>query len=156
MTPPTHFSAQEVDALARAHADCEERGEFSDLMATLVEDPLYEFHPLGVQIKGAEAILRYYERVRRDYNPQVVSSALVDLIAGNSAAVLEYAIRLRIDQEIVDERLIAIMPVVGNLFGGERIYSSDRVLRRLLGEMLEEVKPIPPLADLTPGPARQV
>ncbi len=146
------FSARDVEALARAHSDLEERGEFSDLLKTLVDDPIYEYHPLGVQLEGAEAVHRYYERVQREYNPHVVSSALIGLVSGASAAVLEYAVRLRLGSEIVDERLIAVMPVRGDLFGGERIYSSDRVLRLLLGEMLAEAKPIPGLESLETRP----
>ena len=48
-------------------------------------------------------------------------------------------------------RLIAVMPVVGNLFGGERIYSSEGVLRLLLGDMIGETEPIPPLTTLVPA-----
>ena len=145
------LSADDVDALARVHADREERGDFSQLMLTLVDEPVYEYHPLGVQLRGADAIVRYYERVRSKYNPYVEASALVGLIAGSSGAVLEYAIRLRIDGQLVDERLIAVMPVARNLFGGERIYSSERVLRLLLGEMISEAEPIPPLSTLVPA-----
>ncbi len=145
------LSADDVDVLARSHADWEERGDFQQLMSTLVDEPVYEYYPLGVQLRGADAILRYYERVRSKYNPYVEASALVGLIAGASGAVLEYAIRLRIDEELVDERLIAVMPVARDLFGGERIYSSERVLRLLLGEMISETEPIPPLSTLVPA-----
>ncbi len=151
MTQPEVLSADDVEALARAHADWEDRGELPLLMTTLVEEPVYEYHPLGVQLRGADLILRYYERVRSKYNPCVEASALVDLIAGTSGAVLEYAICLRIDEELVDERLIAVMPVAGNLFGGEHIYSSERVLRLLLGEMIRETDSIPPLTTLVPA-----
>ena len=151
MTLHTVLSANDVESLARAHADWEDRGDFPLLMTTLVDDPVYEYHPLGVQLRGADPIIRYYERVRSQYNPCVEASALVDLIAGTSGAVLEYAVRLRIDEELVDERLIAVMPVVGELFGGERIFSSERVLRLLLGEMISETQPIPPLTTLAPA-----
>ncbi len=151
MTQRKVLSADDVDALARAHADWEDRADFPLLMTTLVDEPVYEYHPLGVQLRGADLIARYYERVRSKYNPCVEASALVDLIAGTSGAVLEYAIRLRIDEELVDERLIAVMPVAGDRFGGERIYSSERVLRLLLGEMIRETEPIPPLTTLVPA-----
>ncbi len=145
------LSADDVDALARAHASWEDRGDFDSLMTTLVDEPVYEFHPLGVQLRGVDSIIRYYERVRSQYNPNVEASALVDLIAGTSGAVLEYAIRLRLDEEIVDERLVAVMPVAGDAFGGERIHSSERVLRLLLGEMISQTEPIPPLTTLVPA-----
>ncbi len=145
------LSADDVNALARAHASWEDRGDFDSLMTTLVDEPVYEFHPLGVQLRGVDSITRYYERVRSQYNPTVEASALVNLIAGTSGAVLEYAIRLRIDEEIVDERLIAVMPVAGDVFVGERIHSSERVLRLLLGEMITETEPIPPLTTLVPA-----
>ena len=105
------LSADDVDALARSHADREERGDFHELMSTLVEEPVYEYHPLGIQLQGPDAILRYYERVRTQYNPYIEASALVGLIAGTSGAVLEYAIRLRIGEQLVNDRLVAVMPV---------------------------------------------
>lgn len=113
-------------------------------METLVDDPIYEFHPLGVQLRGKSAVLRYYERVRRHYSPLVENAELIELFADTAGAVLEYAIRLRVDAETRDERLVATLPVRGDLFGGERIHSSDAVLRALLGEMLAEAQPIPP------------
>ncbi len=96
-------------------------------------------------------------KVRRDVASLPVRSAsetwraVVDLITGTSGAVLEYAVRLRIDEELVDERLIAVMPVAGDLFGGERIYSSERVLRLLLGEMIRETEPILEPTTLVPA-----
>ncbi len=145
------LSVDDVDALSRAHARWEDRGDFDSLMTTLVDEPVYEFHPLGVQLRGVGSIVRYYERVRSEYNPTIEASALLGLIAGTSGAVLEYAIRLRIGAAIVDERLVAVMPVVGDAFGGERIHSSERVLRLLLGEMIDETEPIPPLTTLVPA-----
>jgi len=150
MSQRKNLSAEDVDALARSHADWEERGDFQKLMSTLVEEPVYEYHPLGIQLQGPDAILRYYERVRTQYNPYIEASALVGLIAGTSGAVLEYAIRLRIGEQLVNDRLVAVMPVAHDLFGGERIYSSERVLRLLLGEMISEAEPIPPLSALMP------
>jgi len=144
------LSSDDVEALARSHADLEERGDFERLMSTLVARPVYEYHPLGVQLRGADAILRYYQRVRARYNPYIEDSELVELIAGTSGAVLEYAIRLRINEVTVDDRLIAVMPVKHNLFTGERIYSSERVLRLLLGEMIDEVEEIPSFSTLVP------
>ena len=115
-------------------------------METLVVEPVYEFHPLGVQLRGRPAVLRYYERVQREYSPLVEASTLLELFAGPAGAVLEYAIHLRVDRERWDERLVATMPIQGKHFAGERIHSSERVLRLLLGEMLDEAQPIPPAA----------
>jgi hypothetical protein len=136
------LSAEEVEELARTHAEYEDGGDIDALMGTLVEDPVYEYHPLRVQLRGASAVRRYYERVRREYTPLVKDATLVELIAGPSAAVIEYAIRLDLDGGLVHDRLVAVMPVQGHRFGGERIYSSERVLRLLLGEMQDEAEPI--------------
>ena len=136
------LSSEEVEELARTHAEYEDGGDIDALMGTLVEDPVYEYHPLRVQLRGVSAVRRYYERVRREYAPLVKDATLVELIAGPSAAVIEYAIRLDLDGERVHDRMVTIMPVQGHRFGGERIYSSPRVLRLLLGEMLGEASPI--------------
>ena len=137
------LSATEVEELARTHAYHEDRGEFEPVLRTLVSDAVYQFCPIGVQLEGVDAILRYYQRVERHYSPRVEQARLELLVASASAAVIEYALQLQLDGRFVDDRLIVVLPVRGQLFEGERIYSSERVLRLLLGEMIDETHPMP-------------
>ena len=137
--------ADEVEALARYHADHEDRGAFSEVLDTLVAEPRYEFHPLGVRLEGRERVRRYYERVRRHYAPRVHSATLLELTASASAAMLEYALELDLAGQRAQERLVVVLPVREGRFAGERIHSSETVLRLLLGEMLEEATPVPPI-----------
>jgi hypothetical protein len=139
----SELSATEVEELAQTHAYHEDRGEFEPLLRTLTSDAVYQFCPLGVQLEGVDAVLRYYERVERHYSPLVEQSRVEMFVASESAAAIEYALQLRLDGGRVDDRLVVVLPVRGRLFSGERIYSSERVLRLLLGEMIDETRPIP-------------
>jgi len=136
------LEASEVEALAETHAYHEDRGEFEPVLRTVVSDPIYQFPPLGVQLEGVDQILRYYQRVERNYSPLVEHARLDVLIASAAAAVIEYVLQLRLEDGLVDDRLIVVLPVRGRLFEGERIFSSERVLRLLLGEMIEEAHPV--------------
>jgi hypothetical protein len=139
----SELSATEVEELARTHAYHEDRGEFEPVLRTLIPEAAYQFCPLGVQLEGVDAVLRYYQRVERHYSPLVEQSRLEVIAASESAAVIEYALQLRLDGGLVDDHLVVVLPVRGRLFAGERIFSSERVLRLLLGEMIDETRPIP-------------
>ena len=139
----SELSATEVEELARTHAYHEDRGEFEPVLRTLIPEAAYQFCSLGVQLEGVDVVLRYYQRVERHYSPLVEQSRLEVIAASESAAVIEYALQLRLDGELFDDHLVVVLPVRGRLFAGERIYSSERVLRLLLGEMIDETRPIP-------------
>ena len=59
-TKSSDWTAQRMYELGTRHAELEARGKLDELMATLVEDPVYEFHPAGLRMTGRDRVRRYY------------------------------------------------------------------------------------------------
>lgn len=133
---------EDVAELDRTHAHHEGRGEFEPRMETVVSDAVDPSHPLGVRIDAADRVRCYYERVQRHCGPLVQRSQLLELVASTRAVVIEYEIQLCLEGDTLEERRVAVLPVQGRLFAGERIYSSEGMLRLLLGEVIDETRPM--------------
>ncbi len=54
----------------------------------------------------------------------------------------EYDITVELDGAHETHRVLGVLYASGNLLGGERIYGSERVIRLMLGEMFDELKPL--------------
>ena len=56
------WSAERMAALGALHAGLEARGELEPLLATLAPDPVYEFHPIRLQMRGDALVRRFYQQ----------------------------------------------------------------------------------------------
>ena len=59
--------------LGHRHAELEARRALDPLMATLVENPSYEFHPMGLGMSGGDRVRRYYRQFMDDYMERIVA-----------------------------------------------------------------------------------
>ena len=137
------LDAEQVRALGRHHAEVETAGELEETMATLVEEPIYDFFPVGLRLKGDAAVRRYYQHLFDHFLPLVKHSEVIGEWADEHALVQEYVVYLHHDGH--DERhfLTGILYVAGDKLGGERIWGSETALQRLLGPVYGELTPIP-------------
>ena len=112
-------------------------------MATLVENPVYDFFPVGLRLEGSEAVRTYYEHLFEHFLPFVESTELVGEWVGEDALVQEYVVLLRKDGVVERHFILGTLFVEGTLLGGERIWGSKKTLRRLLGPLYDKLSPIP-------------
>ena len=75
---PDGWSVERMLALAHRHADLEAKRELEPLLATLVAEPVYEFHPIGKKMSGGAATRRYYEQFFADFMEKIVGYDLLD------------------------------------------------------------------------------
>ena len=54
------WTPKDMLELARRHAKLEEDRDLDPLMETLVDEPHYEFHPVGLRMTGGDRVRRYY------------------------------------------------------------------------------------------------
>jgi hypothetical protein len=66
-----------VLALCREHAEAEAVFDIDRVLATLVPEPLYEFHPAGRVLSGWSSIERFYRSQYPVFASQVVDSDLL-------------------------------------------------------------------------------
>ena len=116
-------------------------------MATLVEDPQYEFWPAGLRMSGRNQVRRYYEHLFASFIPATVHHELLSQWANESAVAQEYEIHLDIDGQIERHRVVGILVASGSLLGGERVYASELCMRRMVGDLFDELLPISFAAD---------
>lgn len=139
---PGRLTAQQVLELARAHSGAEERRELEPLMATMVPDPVFEFHPPGAQLRGGARIRRHYEQFIARFMPLVEGTELLGEWVSGTGAVHEYRLDLRVDGKRERHAIVAVLYASGDRLGGERLYGSERLMRLMLGEMYDELEPL--------------
>ena len=137
------WSAERMLELGTRHADLEARGDLEGLMATLVANPVYDFHPLGMRMEGGDRVRRYYEQFIERFIPMTHSYQLLGEWVNQTAVAQEYEISLRVDGAVETHHVVGILYAVGDLLGGERIYGSERFVRLMAGDLFEELTPIP-------------
>jgi hypothetical protein len=138
------WSAEKMLELGRAHAGAEARADLEATMATMVAEPFYEFHPIGLSLSGGDAVRRWYRQFYESFLPKTAGYRLLEEWVTERSLAQEYDIALRIDGAVESFRVIGILYAEGELLGGERLYASERFFRQLAGPMFEELAPLAP------------
>jgi hypothetical protein len=128
--------------LGARHADLEARRDLEGTMATLVEDPVYKFWPLGRGMRGRDQVLRYYQHLFGEFIPRTRFYTLLSEWVNEDSVAQEYSIELDIDGALERHRVIGILVREGHLLGGERVYASELCARRMLGPLFDELTPL--------------
>lgn len=136
------MTTEEMRAITRLHAELEQAGEYDPLIETLVDEPIFEFHPPGGQLIGGQTLRDYYVAFLRDFMPLVEETILIGEWAGPDACVHEYQLRLRIDGKLENHQLMGSIYGSGDRIGGERLYGSAGLMDRMLGDFKSQLVPI--------------
>jgi hypothetical protein len=130
--------------LGTRHAKLETEGDLDATMATLIDDPLYEFWPVGLQMRGRDLVRRYYEHLIGEFFPTRGDASIVEEWLSPRSLAQEYRMEFRGPGGMETHHVIGILFVDGEgpLMGGERIWGSERCLRAMLGPVWDELEPI--------------
>ena len=137
------WSVERMRELGTRHSTLEARGELEPLLATLVAEPIYEFHPMGLCMRGGDVVRRFYTQFCQQFLPLRHSYVLIGEWASEREVVQEYDVKLRVEGKVEAHRVIGILYAEGELLAGERVYASERFIRLMTGELFEELEPIP-------------
>ena len=146
-TKNAEWTADSMYALGMRHATAEAEGDLDETMATLVDEPVYEFWPMGKRMVGTDAVLRYYEHLVSDFMPAQIGYEMIAETVSPEALSQEYVIRLKGENggEPQSFRVLGILFAADDgsgLMGGERIWGSDAFLRRMIGPIWDELESI--------------
>lgn len=72
----------------------------------------------------------------------IVVYRLVEEWCNKTSVCQEYDIVVEIDGVRETHRTMGILYVKGELLGGERIYGSERMIRRFAGKMYDQLEPL--------------
>ncbi len=139
---PTDWNVERMLELGHRHAQLETERRLDPLMDTLVAEPVYEFHPLGMGLSGGERVRRYYAQFFERFMTRIVGYELLDEWANERSVVQEYDIELDVDGTKETHRVVGILFAEGDRLGGERVYGSERIVRLMLGDLFDELEPL--------------
>jgi hypothetical protein len=141
------WSTDQMAELGGRHAELEGRGELAPLLETLAPDPVYEFYPLDLCMRGDETVKRFYTQFVEHFLPLRSRVEMLGQWVNETSVVQEYSLDFDIDGVRERHHVVGILYVddtsaaLGKL-RGERVYSSEGFVRRLTGEMFAELVPL--------------
>jgi hypothetical protein len=59
----TEFGVEQKLELITRHAACEVRSDWDGALATMIDQPYYEFYPLGLRVRGRDAVVEMWKRL---------------------------------------------------------------------------------------------
>jgi len=128
--------------LGARHADLEGRGELDALLETLAPDPVYEFHPARLCMRGDAMVRRFYAQFCERFLPMQEGYTLVASWASETSVAQEYDVWVRADGGVERFRVLGILYARGDRLGGERVYAPERFIRLMTGDLFEELEPL--------------
>jgi ketosteroid isomerase-like protein len=134
----------ELIGVAQAHAAAEAVNDLDTVFATLEDDPLYELQPVGLVVRGMDAVRRYYDHFFSTFQPLVAGFALRNESVAADGVVQEYTIWTNTGPDGTVERheVVGILTFGTEKLSGERVYGSERLLRMMFGPVYDECTPI--------------
>lgn len=139
----SNWNVDRMIELGHRHARLEAEKQLEPLMETMVDEPIYEFHPLGRMMRGGNRVKRYYTQFMARFMETIIGYELLDEWANERSVVQEYDITVDTGQGPETHRVVGILFAEGELLGGERVYGSERICRMMLGELFDELEPLP-------------
>jgi hypothetical protein len=128
--------------IAHRHAQAEAACDIEAIMGTLEADPVYEFCPLGRGFSGAQMTRRWYETFVREFMPRVAGFSLRGEWLGGSGLAQEYQVSVRGDDgQLRDYAVLGILVFGESRLQGERIYSSEELVRLMAGNLWPQLRP---------------
>ena len=139
---PTPWTTQSMLELGTLHAKLEAEGKLDLVMDTLVEDPIYEFWPIGLRMRGRDQVRRYYEHLIGSFYGEQKSYRLIEEWLSERSLTQEYEMVVKFDTGIETHRVIGILFAKDGLLGGERVWGSKAVLKKMIGPVWDELESI--------------
>jgi SnoaL-like domain len=134
---------EELAAVAYAHAQAEADGDMAATLATLEDDPLYEFQPAGVVLRGKEAAERYYDWFFHHVEMQIEGFEVRNEWITDAGLGQEYILRVKLpDGTRRRFDLTSILTFGDTKLSGERIYASDELFRHMVGPAYADAVPL--------------
>lgn len=136
------WTVEKMYELGTRHARIEAEKKLDDLMATMIENPLYEFYPIRKKLHGTDNVRRYYRQFMDNFMNTIVDYTLVEEWVNTTSVGQEYDITVEINGVRETHRTLGVLYVKGELLGGERIYGSEAMIRQFAGDMYDELEPL--------------
>ena len=114
------------------------------MLATLCENPRFEFYPMRRGLSGWSNIETFYRTQYGKFSPKVVGYEVIGEWTNEVAALQEYVIDVAEDGATTRYHVISMMPGddASDRLTGERLYCDDGFVHALLGPLTSLLEPI--------------
>ena len=139
------WTTEAMHELGTRHATLEAEGDLDGTMATLVAVPVYEFWPAGKRMVGADAVRRYYTHLIDVFMPSQIGYEMISEAVSAQAVSQEFELELKNAEGPERHRVLGVLyaaPDEPGLMGGERIWGSETLLRKMVGPIWDELESI--------------
>lgn len=136
------WTPEAMRELGMRHAQLEAEGALDAVMETLVADPVYEFWPIGLRMRGRDAVRRYYEHLIGTFYGQQKSYRLIEEWLSERSLAQEYEMVVEFETGLETHHVIGILFARDGLLGGERIWGSKAILKKMVGPVWDELEEI--------------
>ena len=90
------WTVAQMAELGMRHSTLEAQGKLEPLLETLVEDPVYEFQPIGLGMRGGDLVRRFYTQFCERFLPMRHGYELISQWVSESSVAQEYDVSLRV------------------------------------------------------------
>lgn len=133
------MTPEEILDLAREHAAAEAENDAERTLATLVDEPTYEFWPLGRGFTGGALARRFYLEQYPVFAGRVTGYGVLGEWVNNNCAIQEYWVE--VDGQ-TRHMVMSMMPAADGRLTGEKLYCDEAFVKALLGPLFEHLKPL--------------
>ncbi len=136
------------DLAARArhairHIFVESHDDMEATLGTLIDEPVYELHPIGLRVRGKPLVRRYYRHFFEEARRHVIDYVVHGYCYGETSMTVEVTVTWRYDDGRVRNFLnLTVLPYAEGGITGERMYAEDEFFRCLFGPVLDELEKI--------------
>lgn len=128
------MTVDDMRKLVQKHSDLETNLDLEGVLETLVENPIYEFHPARLRLEGKESIRQFYRDHFDSFFPLIKSHVLINECWDTHSACMEYDLYLK---EPYDPnrayRIMVVLSEENSLLKGERFYVDNELAQLMAG-----------------------
>lgn len=135
----THLDLEQVAALGALHAEVEGQRDLDAVMATLSDNPVYEYPVIGKKFSGRDNALRFYQYFFANFSPNVTGARMFHQWVNATSVTQEYEIDCNFAGEQECHRILGVLLVEGDKLCGERVYASAATIRRMIGPLYDDL-----------------
>jgi hypothetical protein len=133
------MAVDSLRALVKKHADLETNLDLEGVLATLVQHPIYEFHPDRLRLEGKEKLRQFYQDHFDYFFPLIQSQVLINESWDAHSACLEYDLYLKEPQDPNRAyRIKVVLTEKDSLLIGERFYVETELAKLMAGPSFDK------------------
>lgn len=127
------MTIDDMKKLVQKHAQLESNHDLEGVLATLVENPVYEIYPAGLKLQGKENVRAFYREHFDSFFPLITSFKLINEWWNPESACMEYDLFLKEPYAEKPYRILVVLTAQNNLLLGERFYINEELAQLMSG-----------------------